>query len=59
MLRQRMVDQLHAQQAAYPPLAGEDLGFLPARLGGTAPTPEEARAREDHDRPRTRDEFTG
>ena len=50
-------DQLEEQIQAYPPLTGADLRFLPARLGGTAPTPEEARAKEEHDRTRTVDLF--
>ena len=41
-LRKVMTELLHAAQDAYPPLTGEDLKFLPARLGGAAPTPEQA-----------------
>ncbi|MEO6700381.1 MAG: lysophospholipid acyltransferase family protein [Jatrophihabitantaceae bacterium] len=41
-LRARMTDLLHSAQAGYPALTGPDLAFLPARLGGTAPTPERA-----------------
>jgi 1-acyl-sn-glycerol-3-phosphate acyltransferase len=41
-LRKAMTELLHAAQDAYPPLTGADLKFLPARLGGTAPTPERA-----------------
>jgi 1-acyl-sn-glycerol-3-phosphate acyltransferase len=41
-LRKAMTELLHAAQEAYPPLTGDDLKFLPARLGGTAPTPEQA-----------------
>jgi 1-acyl-sn-glycerol-3-phosphate acyltransferase len=41
-LREAMTELLHAAQDAYPPLTGDDLKFLPARLGGTAPTPEQA-----------------
>ena len=52
-----MEAQLHAQQAAYPPLTGEDLVYLPARLGGTAPTPEEAAAEDLADMNRTTDKF--
>lgn len=58
-LRESMQAQLDAQQAAYPALVGEDLRYLPARLGGTAPTPEEAAAADRHDMLRTRDKFTG
>lgn len=56
-LRERMTDQLHRQQEEYPPLTGDDLVFLPARLGGKAPTPEEALASEIRDSIRTKDEF--
>jgi 1-acyl-sn-glycerol-3-phosphate acyltransferase len=41
-LRKAMTELLHAAQDAYPPLTGDDLKFLPARLGGAAPTPEQA-----------------
>jgi 1-acyl-sn-glycerol-3-phosphate acyltransferase len=41
-LRERMTELLHAAQDRYPRLTGDDLKFLPARLGGTAPTPERA-----------------
>jgi 1-acyl-sn-glycerol-3-phosphate acyltransferase len=56
-LREVMAAQLEEQITAYPPLTGADLRFHPARLGGTAPTPEEARAKEEHDRTRTVDKF--
>lgn len=46
-LRARMTALLHAAQEAYPPLVGEERKFLPARLGGTAPTPEEAHAMDE------------
>jgi 1-acyl-sn-glycerol-3-phosphate acyltransferase len=49
MVRERMTALLHEAQAAYPPLTGEDLKFLPARLGGTAPTLEQALARDAAD----------
>ena len=52
-----MSAQLVEQMSAYPELTGADLRFVPARLGGTAPTPEEARAKEEHDRTRTVDKF--
>ena len=42
LLVERMTDLLHAAQDSYPPMTGADLRFLPARLGGTAPTPERA-----------------
>ena len=54
-----MQAQLDAQQAAYPTLTGEDLRWVPARLGGTAPTPEAAHEADHHDMNRTRDKFTG
>lgn len=41
-LVRRMTALLHDAQADYPPLTGEELTYLPARLGGTAPTPERA-----------------
>jgi 1-acyl-sn-glycerol-3-phosphate acyltransferase len=41
-LRSRLTAMLHEAQAAYPELTGDDLKFLPARLGGTAPTLERA-----------------
>lgn len=58
-LRIAMQAQLDAQQAGYPTLHGEDLQYLPARLGGTAPTPAESAAADAHDMTRTRDKFTG
>jgi hypothetical protein len=57
VLRERMSEQLLAQQGAYPQLTGTDLRYLPARLGGTAPTPEEAASRDHHDMTRTVDKF--
>jgi 1-acyl-sn-glycerol-3-phosphate acyltransferase len=43
-LRERMTALLHQVQAAYPdqPRGDDDRWWLPARLGGTAPTPDEA-----------------
>ncbi|GAA4407915.1 lysophospholipid acyltransferase family protein [Fodinibacter luteus] len=58
-LRSAMQAQLDVQQAEYPTLHGDDLRYLPVRLGGTAPTPEQARAADHHDMTRTRDKFTG
>ena len=52
-----MQAQLEEQQAAYPRLTGADLRFLPARLGGTAPTMGEAKSKEEHDRMRAVDKF--
>lgn len=57
-LRSVMAAQLAAQQAVYPPWTGDDLRYLPARLGGTAPTPEEAAERDHRDMTRTEDKFT-
>ena len=37
-----MAQLLHSLQEGYEPMAGEDLKYLPARLGGTAPTLEDA-----------------
>lgn len=56
-LREIMQAQLTAAQRAYPTLSGADLRWQPARLGGTAPTPEEAAARDHHDMTRTVDNF--
>ena len=56
-LRAAMLAQLERQQAAYPTLTGADLRYLPARLGGTAPTPQEAAERDLHDMTRTKDQF--
>jgi 1-acyl-sn-glycerol-3-phosphate acyltransferase len=56
-LRQVMTEQLHADQADYPPLTGAERVFLPARLGGLAPTPDEARERDEADRRRRQDRF--
>ena len=58
-LRTVMQAQLDVQQAGYPTLHGDDLRYVPARLGGIAPTPEEAHAADLHDMTRTRDKFTG
>lgn len=56
-LWQVMHDQLEEQRREYPAMTGADLRFQPARLGGTAPTPRHAFAREEQDRTRTRDRF--
>ncbi|MEO6019927.1 MAG: lysophospholipid acyltransferase family protein, partial [Knoellia sp.] len=56
-LRVLMEAQLTAQQAAYPPLTGDDLIFQPARLGGKAPTREAAAVEDNHDMTRTVDKF--
>ncbi len=56
-LRAAMQAQLDRQQQAYPQLSGADLRYLPARLGGTAPTPEAAAELDQHDMTRTRDKF--
>lgn len=58
-LREIMKRLLDQTIAAYPPMTGEDLRFLPARLGGTAPTYEEAYAKDLADMKRKKDEFTG
>jgi 1-acyl-sn-glycerol-3-phosphate acyltransferase len=56
-LREVMQAQLLAQQEVYPKLSGTDLRYVPARLGGTAPTPEQAAAADDHDMTRKVDKF--
>ncbi len=50
-LKQRMQELLLASQAAYPdqPSGPDDRWWLPTRLGGTAPTPEEAGLIEESD----------
>ncbi|KNX37030.1 lysophospholipid acyltransferase family protein [Luteipulveratus halotolerans] len=49
MLRSVMEQMLHAAQDAYPTLQGDDLKYVPARLGGTAPTAEEAKVIEERE----------
>lgn len=44
-----MADLLDTAQAAYEPLTGPDLKYLPARLGGTAPTLAEATRLDEED----------
>jgi 1-acyl-sn-glycerol-3-phosphate acyltransferase len=51
-LRAAMDAQLRADQARYPAWPKEELPLLPARLGGTAPTPEEAEEMDRADRRR-------
>ena len=48
-LRAVMETMLHAAQDAYPQLRGDDLKYVPARLGGTAPTPQEAQEIEERE----------
>lgn len=47
VLRERISALLHAAQDGYPTVTGDELRFVPARLGGTAPTPEEALAMDE------------
>lgn len=42
-LHEVMEGMLHEVQDAYEPMSGDDLVYLPARLGGAAPTPERAK----------------
>ncbi|MDQ2758002.1 MAG: 1-acyl-sn-glycerol-3-phosphate acyltransferase [Actinomycetota bacterium] len=51
-VRETMTGMLHRAQEAYEPLTGADRIFLPARLGGSAPTLEEATAAEVAERRR-------
>lgn len=51
-LRQVMEEMLHRAQEAYPTLSGDDLKYVPARLGGTAPTPEQAAALDEQEKQR-------
>jgi 1-acyl-sn-glycerol-3-phosphate acyltransferase len=45
-----MTRMLHTLQESYEPLTGAELAFLPARLGGTAPTLEAANELDDAER---------
>jgi 1-acyl-sn-glycerol-3-phosphate acyltransferase len=49
-LHEVMTGMLHRAQEEYPPLTGDERVFLPARLGGLAPTPEEAARLDRHER---------
>ena len=57
-LREVMKRMLDETIAAYPEPKGEELRFHPARLGGTAPTYEEAYAKDHKDMTRKKDQFT-
>jgi 1-acyl-sn-glycerol-3-phosphate acyltransferase len=48
-LRSRISALLHAAQESYPRLSGDELKFVPVRLGGSAPTPEQALAMDEAD----------
>jgi len=48
-LRARMTDLLHAAQEAYPAVPTGELKYLPARLGGSAPTLEQATALDEEE----------
>jgi 1-acyl-sn-glycerol-3-phosphate acyltransferase len=48
-VRARMTDLLHAAQEAYPAVAAGEHKYLPARLGGSAPTLEQATELDDQD----------
>jgi 1-acyl-sn-glycerol-3-phosphate acyltransferase len=48
-IRARMTDLLHAAQEAYPAVPSDELKYLPARLGGSAPTLERATVLDDED----------
>jgi 1-acyl-sn-glycerol-3-phosphate acyltransferase len=48
-IRARMTDLLHAAQDAYPAVTSDELKYLPARLGGSAPTLEQATVLDDED----------
>jgi hypothetical protein len=49
-LRVAMGDLLTAAQEAYPAVPAHELKYLPARLGGTAPTLEQATAMDEEGR---------
>lgn len=57
-LREVMKQLLDETIAAYPELTGDELRFHPARLGGTAPSYEEAYAKDHRDMTRVKDQFT-
>ncbi|GAB3114713.1 1-acyl-sn-glycerol-3-phosphate acyltransferase [Janibacter alkaliphilus] len=57
-LREVMKEMLDEVIAAYPEPHGDELRFHPARLGGTAPTYEEAYERDRSDMTRKKDQFT-
>ncbi|MDN5716462.1 MAG: 1-acyl-sn-glycerol-3-phosphate acyltransferase [Janibacter sp.] len=57
-LREVMKQLLDETIAAYPTLTGDELRFLPARLGGTAPSYEDAFAKDHKDMTRVKDQFT-
>ena len=48
-LRAAMTDLLHAAQEAYPAVPSDELKYLPVRLGGTAPTLEQATALDEEE----------
>jgi hypothetical protein len=48
-VRDRMNDLLHAAQEDYPAVPTDELKYLPARLGGLAPTLEQATAMDQAD----------
>jgi 1-acyl-sn-glycerol-3-phosphate acyltransferase len=49
LMRARMTELLHAAQEAYPAVPTSELKYLPARLGGTAPTLEQATALDEEE----------
>jgi 1-acyl-sn-glycerol-3-phosphate acyltransferase len=49
LLRDRMNELLHAAQEDYPAVPSDELKYLPARLGGTAPTLEQATALDEEE----------
>ena len=48
-IRVRMTELLHAAQEAYPAVPAHELKYLPARLGGSAPTLEQATVMDDEE----------
>jgi hypothetical protein len=49
LIRARMNDLLDAAQKAYPAMPNDELKYLPARLGGSAPTLEQATLMDDEE----------
>jgi hypothetical protein len=48
-IRTQMTELLHSAQEAYPAVPTSELKYLPARLGGSAPTLEQATVLDDQD----------
>lgn len=58
-LRSTMSDMLHGLQDEYPQLPADEQAYVPARLGGSAPTPEQAAELEAQEKQRRAEKRTG